>query len=85
MAATNRRATFTEALNLLNPSATTVVANITYYIQGVAKPVGVSRSIGPSSVFRESVTADVGPDKFVAAVRHAYDHARGRRRNASRR
>jgi hypothetical protein len=68
VAATNGRATFTEVLNLLNPSATTLVANITYYIQGVAKPVGVSRSIGPSSVVRESVTADVGPDKTVAAV-----------------
>lgn len=68
VAATNGRATFTEVLNLLNPSAATVVADITYYIQGAAKPVGVSRSIGPSSVLQESVSADVGPDKFVAAV-----------------
>ncbi len=68
VAATNGRATFTEVLNLLNPSAATVVATITYYIQGVAKPVEVSRSIGPTAVLRESVGADVGPDKFVAAV-----------------
>jgi hypothetical protein len=68
LAATNGRATFGEVLNLLNPSTNPVVATITYYIQGVASPLTVTRTVSATRVLQESVNTDVGPDKFVAAI-----------------
>ena len=68
LAATNGRASFTEVLNLLNPSPSLANVTITYYIQGASAPVVVTRGVARMSVLRESVNADVGPDKLVAAV-----------------
>ncbi|MGH2346662.1 MAG: hypothetical protein ACRDG4_15665, partial [Chloroflexota bacterium] len=41
---------------------------ITYYIQGSATPVTVTRTINAKTTLRESVNTDVGNDKIVAAV-----------------
>ncbi|MGH2411017.1 MAG: hypothetical protein ACRDGS_11700, partial [Chloroflexota bacterium] len=71
LAATNGRATFTEVLNILNPSASlTVPITITYYIQGASSSttMTITRTANPHSVLRESVNTDVGNDKIVAAV-----------------
>jgi len=71
LAATNGRATFTEVLNILNPSASiTAPITITYYIQGASSSttMTVTRTANPHSVLRESVNTDVGNDKIVAAV-----------------
>ncbi len=68
LAATNGRATFTEVLNVLNPSPSVANVTMTYYIQGATAPVVVTRSVARTSVLRESVNADVGADKLVAAV-----------------
>lgn len=70
-ASTNGQATFTEALNLLNPGPISAAISITYYIQGSAVSLTIQRTIGPTSVLREQVNNDVGPDKVVAAVVHA--------------
>lgn len=67
-AAVNGQATFTETLNVLNPASSTVPVTITYYIQGRATPMVVTRSISATSVLREVVNGDVGNDKQVAAV-----------------
>jgi hypothetical protein len=67
-AATNGRATFTEVLNILNPSTSTAGVTITYYIKGAAAPVVVTHNVTATTVLRESVNVDVGPDKEVAAV-----------------
>jgi hypothetical protein len=68
LAATNGRATFTEVLNILNPSPSVANVTITYYIQGASTPVVVTRGVAHTSVLRESVNTDVGADKIVAAV-----------------
>jgi hypothetical protein len=68
LAATNGRATFTEVLNILNPSASVANVTITYYVQGASAPTVVSRSVPRTTVLRESVNTDVGADKSVAAV-----------------
>jgi hypothetical protein len=68
LADTNGRATFTEVFNILNPFGTRAMATITYYIQGRDSPSTVTRAIAASSIVRESVNADVGSDKLVAAV-----------------
>jgi hypothetical protein len=67
-AAVNGRATFTETLNILNPSTRTATVTITYYLQGSTTPLAFTRTISPTTILRESVNTDVGPDKFVAAV-----------------
>ncbi|HWE61679.1 MAG TPA: hypothetical protein VHB98_08210 [Chloroflexota bacterium] len=67
-AATNGRASFTETLNILNPSSSAAQATITYIIQGSVTPLVLTRTIAPSTVLREPVNADVGPDKQVAAI-----------------
>ena len=68
LAATNGRATFTEVLNILNPSPSVANVTMTYYVQGVSAPVLVTRNVPASSVLRESVNTDVGADKIVATV-----------------
>jgi hypothetical protein len=68
LASTNGRATFTETLNILNPSTRTATVTITYYIQGSGAPVAVTRTVSPTTVLRELVNSDVGADKLVAAV-----------------
>ncbi len=69
LAATNGRATFVEVLNILNPSQDNpATVTITYYIQGSATPVTVTRTINAKTVLRESVNTDVGNDKIVAAI-----------------
>jgi hypothetical protein len=69
LAATNGTATFTEVLNILNPSPTNAATvKITYYIQGVTTPVTVTHTINAKTSLRESVNTDVGNDKIVAAV-----------------
>jgi hypothetical protein len=68
LAATNGRATFTEVLNVLNPSPSAANVTFTYYIQGTAAPVVVTRSVAHTTVLRESVNTDVGTDKIVAAM-----------------
>lgn len=69
LAATNGRATFVEVLNILNPSQNNpATVTITYYIQGSATPVTVTRTINAKTVLRESVNTDVGNDKIVAAI-----------------
>jgi len=69
LAATNGTATFTEVLNILNPNLTNAATvTLTYYIQGVAAPVTVTRTVNAKSTLRESVNTDVGNDKIVAAV-----------------
>jgi hypothetical protein len=70
-AATNGRATFTEELNILNPSARAAPVTITYFIQGSSAPISVTRTVSPTSVLREIVNTDVGPNKLVAAEVHA--------------
>src|SRR5205085_1741311 len=63
----NGKATFDESLAVLdaNPFSSTVA--ITYLIQG-GGPVVVTRTITPGATLRESVNADIGPDKVVAAI-----------------
>lgn len=68
LASTNGKATFSEVLNILNPGSTAASVTITYYVQGAAAPQVVTRQIPPTTVLREPVNADVGSDKFVAAV-----------------
>jgi hypothetical protein len=67
-AATNGRATFDERLNILNGNSGAAAVTITYYIQGSATPMVVTRSVAGNTVLRESVNTDVGADKIVAAV-----------------
>lgn len=67
-AATNGKASFTEALDILNPNATAAAITITYYIQGNRTPQTVTRSVPARSDFLESVNTDVGLDKQVAAL-----------------
>jgi len=64
---TNGKATFNETLSLLNANPFTATATITYLIQG-SNPVSLVRSVPPSSTLRESVNADIGPDKIAAAI-----------------
>lgn len=67
LASTNATASFTETLNLLNPSSTTVPITITYFNQDGSPPITIARTIPPTTAFSESVNADVGPDKIVGA------------------
>ena len=67
-AATNGKATFDEVLNLLNPSSDAVPVSITYYLQDSSTPQTLSRTIPASSLLRESVNDDVGPDQVVGAL-----------------
>jgi hypothetical protein len=66
-ATTNGRASFDETLGILNPGSSAAQATITYIVQGSAS-VTVSHTVAPASVLRESVNADVGPDKAVGAI-----------------
>ncbi len=68
LAASNGKATFTEVLNILNPAASQASATITYYLQGKTTPIVVNRAIAGSSITREPVNTDVGPDQIVAAI-----------------
>ncbi len=68
LASTNGRATFTEVFNILNPSSGVANVTLTYYIQGASTPVVVTRTVPPTTMLRESVNTDVGPNKAVAAV-----------------
>jgi hypothetical protein len=64
---TNGRATFDESLVVQNTTPVTATVTITYLFQW-GRPVVVTRRIGPHATQRESVNADVGPDKIAAAV-----------------
>ena len=66
LATTNGKATFTETLNILNPTSSATNATITYFIQG-GSPMTLVKQVPALSVLRESVNADVGADKIVAA------------------
>ena len=66
-AAGNGRATFTETLNILNPSTAPAPVTLTYYVQGTNAPLTISRTVAATSVLRENVNTDVGADKVVAA------------------
>jgi hypothetical protein len=68
LAATNGRATFTEVLNILNPGIADAPITVTYYVEGRQAPIVVTRVVAHASVLRESVNADVGPDKVPAAI-----------------
>ena len=67
-AATNKAATFSEVLNLLNPNPSAATVVITYYIQGRATPLTVERTVPASAVLRVPVNQDVGPDQLVGAA-----------------
>ena len=66
-AATNGKATFTETLNILNPTTNVAPVTITYYPEGGGTPTVVNKTVSPQGVLRQSVNADVGPDKVVSA------------------
>lgn len=67
-AGANGRASFSESLNILNPFSSAATATITYFIQGSANPLVLTRTVAPQSVLRESVNADVGADRQVAVA-----------------
>ena len=67
-AATNGKATFTETLNILNPTANVAPVTISYYPEGGGTPTVVNKTVPPQSVLRQSVNADVGLDKVVSAA-----------------
>jgi hypothetical protein len=54
-------------LNLLNPGSQPASVTITYYFADGSSPLTVSRIVGAQSAMRESVNADVGPDRVVSA------------------
>jgi hypothetical protein len=66
-AATNKSASFSETLTLLNPLSTPASVTITYFSQDGSPPVSVTRTISPTSSLTDSVNADVGPDRIVGA------------------
>ena len=68
LGATNGKATFTEALSLLNPNCAYVPATITYYPAAGGTPIVVNTSIPPASVLEENVNNDIGTDKTVSTV-----------------
>jgi hypothetical protein len=57
---------FSESLNILNVGASSNPITITYFLQGSA-PITVNRTVPATSVLRESVNTDVGPNQLVAA------------------
>src|SRR5439155_1565905 len=63
----NGRATFDESLAVLNANPFTATVAITYLIQG-GNPIVVTRNITPDPTLRESVTADICPDKAAAPL-----------------
>jgi hypothetical protein len=67
-AATNGKVTYTETLNLLNPTKAPAPLTITYYFADQGRSRQVSRMVGAGSVLRERVNRDVGPDRVVSAV-----------------
>ncbi|MGH2411879.1 MAG: hypothetical protein ACRDGS_16180, partial [Chloroflexota bacterium] len=67
-AATNGKATYTEWLDILNPSPIDATIAITYVVQGAAAPVPILRTVPGNSVLRESVNDDIGPEKQVSAI-----------------
>jgi len=68
-ATTNKKATFTETLNVLNPTSSALTVTFTYYVEAKQRTrVVVARTVAADSVLCESVNADVGPDQLVAAV-----------------
>jgi hypothetical protein len=64
---TNGRATVDESLAVHNANPFTATVTITYLFQH-GSPVVVTRAIGPDATRRESVNADIGPDKAAAAI-----------------
>ncbi|HEY8286921.1 MAG TPA: hypothetical protein VIJ28_21230 [Chloroflexota bacterium] len=67
-AAANGKATYTEWMDILNPSPVAATIAITYVVQGTAAPVPILRTVAGNSVLRESVNDDVGPEKQVSAI-----------------
>ncbi len=67
-AATNGKVTYTETLNVLNPTNAPAPVTITYYFADQGRSREVSRMVGAQSVLRERVNRDVGPDRVVSAV-----------------
>jgi hypothetical protein len=68
LASTNGKATFTETINMLNPTSLPAPVTISYYIVGNSTPQVVNQTVPPDTVLRENVNADVGPDKMVSAI-----------------
>jgi hypothetical protein len=64
---TNGRATVDESLAAHNANPFTATVTITYLFEH-GSPVVVTRTIGPDATLRESVNADIGPDKAAAAI-----------------
>jgi len=62
----NGPAGFDESLNILNPGGDPAAVTLTYFVQGAASPTIIARTVAPGAVLRESVNADVGPDRMVA-------------------
>ena len=65
---TNGKATFTETLNMLNPTCYAAPVTIAYYSSAGGAPQLVSTSIPPVSELMENVNNDVGLDKIISAV-----------------
>ena len=66
-ARTNGKVSSTEVLSLLNLGSQPAPITITYYFAGGGSPQIVTRVIGAQRAMRESVNADVGPDRVVSA------------------
>jgi len=66
-ARTNGKVSSSEVLNLLNLGSQPVPITITYYFAGGGTPLIVTRVVGSQRAMRESVNADVGPDRVVSA------------------
>lgn len=64
----NGRANFAETLTIANTNGVAAAVAITYYIQGKATPLIVSRAVPAGHTLVESVNTDVGPDRLVSAV-----------------
>ncbi|MGH2391127.1 MAG: hypothetical protein ACRDIE_23270 [Chloroflexota bacterium] len=67
-AATNGKVSYTETINMLNPTNSPAPVTITYYFADQGRSLSVSRMVGARSVLRERVNSDVGPDRMVSAV-----------------
>ncbi|HVA89689.1 MAG TPA: hypothetical protein VNL71_07585, partial [Chloroflexota bacterium] len=67
-AAVNGKATYSEWLDILNPSSIDATIAITYVVQGAPAPIPILRTVPANSVLRESVNDDVGPEKQVSVI-----------------
>jgi len=65
---TNGKATYTETLNILNPTCAYTPVTISYYSAAGGTPQVVNALVSPASELAENVNSDVGPDKMISAV-----------------